>query len=111
MSKNRRTKSKCSFPGCNHYGYNQQHHIVPLELRPRNNKVTVPLCPTCHTKIFHPKSTKGMHSILTEESLEILNTFKTNNGQAIQYRSPITYESFYYMPQDGTFIPAEETPA
>jgi hypothetical protein len=52
-----------------------------------------------------------MHSILTEESLEIIGTFKTNNGQAIKYRSPITYESFYYMPSDETYIPSEEKPA
>lgn len=110
MSKNRRVKSKCSFPGCNHFGFNQQHHVIPLELRPRNNNVTVALCPTCHTKIFHPSSVNGMHSILTNESLEILGLFKTNNGQAIHYRSPITYESFYYTPDDGVYIPHGEKP-
>ena len=51
-----------------------------------------------------------MHSILTDESLEIIGTFKTSDGQAIQYRSPITYESFYYIPQDKIYIPADETP-
>lgn len=109
--KNRRTKTLCSFPGCGHVGYNERHHIKPKELdSSRNNKVTVPLYPTCHRKIFHPSCTKGCHSICTDESLEILGTFKTSNGQAIQYRSPVTYESFYYIPTEDLYIPSEEKP-
>lgn len=105
----------CSFPGCDFQTDNKRyidsHHICPKEVNPsRSNKVTIPLCPSCHRKIFHPKSRYGHHSIISEESLEVLGVFKSSDGQAIHYRSPITYESFYYMTSDGSILSADEKP-
>lgn len=107
-------KHVCSFPGCDFETENRRyidfHHIIPLSLRPRNNHVTIPLCPNCHRKIYHPKCTHGHHSIISDDSLEVLGVFKSSDGQAIHYRSPITYESFYYMTSDGSILSADEKP-
>lgn len=94
-------KYNCSFPDCgfetNSRKLIELHHVTPKEIDPRSsNKVTIPLCPTCHRKIWHPKSKNGHHSILTEESLEIKGIFKSTDGDMILYENPKTKEETYF---------------
>ena len=93
---------KCNFPGCkyetNHRSKIDYHHINPKEIDSSpSNKITIPLCKTHHSLIFHPGVKYGMHSINTENSLKILGLFKSTDGNAILYEN---YEGkqFFYLP-------------
>ena len=94
----------CSFPNCTYETEKRNkidfHHIG---LRQSKNKqyanVVVALCPNHHRTIWHPKATHGMHSILNEDSLEILALYRGTNGNGVHYRNPNTNKEFYYFPK------------
>lgn len=98
-------KYRCHYPKCTYETDNRSlielHHIKPRELDPSPlNKVTVPLCPTCHKLIFHPLVESGQHKINTEKSLQILGIFKSTHGNAVQYKD-FKGKEFFYFPDDG----------
>lgn len=89
----------CHYPGCTYKTENRNkidfHHIVPRELWPRlNQNVTLSFCPTHHRLIYHPETKSGMHSIKSEDSLEILGIFKTTHGYSVEYRNADGIEFF-----------------
>ena len=89
----------CHFPGCTYYTENRNkidfHHIIPKELWPRiNQNVTISFCPTHHRLIFHPDCKSGMHSIQSNDSLEILGIYKNTHGYSILYKKTDGTEFF-----------------
>jgi hypothetical protein len=91
---------KCWFPGCEYETFHRSkidyHHITPREIDPKS-RITVPLCKTCHSLIYHPLVLYGQHSIKTELSIEILGVFDTTTGKAIKYKNNKD-EIIYYCP-------------
>lgn len=50
-----------------------QHHIIPREAGGSNKKFNlVSVCPTCHSLIYSPKATKGIHSVKGSKSIELV---------------------------------------
>ena len=89
----------CHFPGCTYYTENRNkidfHHIIPKELWPRiNQNVTISFCPTHHRLIFHPDCKSVMHSIQSNDSLEILGIYKNTHGYSILYKKADGTEFF-----------------
>ena len=75
--------ANCLFkPSAKHQIHN--HHIVPKELGGGNQKWNlIDLCPNCHSRIFIPDATKGIHSIEAPNSIIILGY--RNNGRLLEY--------------------------
>lgn len=102
---------KCWFPECKYETNNKSliefHHITPKEINPSPlNKVTVPLCPSCHKLIYHPLVKAGQHKLNTEKSIQILNKYKTNTnpiGFSIYYMDYYG-QKWFYCPDDGQKI-------
>ena len=94
----RKIEKECWFPGCNVKNVIHHHHITPREINPnKNNKLTIPLCPTCHSLIFHPLAKNGQHSIIHENSIEILNIYNsTNNSKVLKYKNCKDDKIYYY---------------
>lgn len=102
------SKIMCQFPGCRteltrskiHF-----HHITPREVdKSRKNRITVPLCPTCHSLIFHPKSTSGNHSIKVNESIEILGMFPSTFGEVMHFKKCSDNSTHFYFTKNGDII-------
>ena len=98
---------RCGFPGCDMVlskSLIENHHVVPREIDSRSsNKRTYPLCPLHHKLIFVPESKSGQHSRNTEESIEILNTYKSTNGQTLHYKD-YTGKKYFYFLESGDII-------
>lgn len=62
------------------------HHIQPKECGGCNQKKNrVYFCPNCHIKIFCSLTESGIHSILKEDSIEIVGWFSSTGGRVLQY--------------------------
>jgi len=94
---------KCHFPDCEYETDERSkidyHHVIPRELNKRS-KVTIPLCKTHHAMIYVPQSKSGQHSIKTEGSLIIHNTYTSTQGNSIHYES-MDGDKFYWFPDTG----------
>ena len=88
----------CHFPKCDYQTDNRNkidfHHITPQEIK--KSKDTIPLCKNHHAHIFHPEAKHGQHSINTQESIQILNIFKSTNGKALHFQD-YNNKKFYYF--------------
>lgn len=81
---------KCQFPGCNYETDNKSqihfHHIIPRENNGSNKSFNIiQLCPNCHTKIYSPDSTKGIHSIKNSNSIVLLGWRLSSAGKILEY--------------------------
>lgn len=62
------------------------HHIQPKELNGSDAKENrINLCPNCHRKIYEPSSTKGIHSIKTSNSIQLISKRFSTNGWLLEY--------------------------
>lgn len=61
------------------------HHIIPLELN-GSNKISnrVYCCPNCHSKIYIQTSSKGIHSIKTNDYIEIIRWHTSTTGRLLE---------------------------
>lgn len=95
---------KCWFPGCKYETNSRSkidfHHVTPKEVDPKS-RVTVPLCKTCHSLIYHPKATAGQHSINSPQSIQITAVYESTAGKALECKD---YDGniLYYYPSDRT---------
>ncbi len=61
-----------------------EHHINPKENNVSNDNYNlVYLCPNCHNKIYIPESTKGIHSIKSNDSIIINGWLKSTDGRIL----------------------------
>lgn len=99
------SKIMCVFPGCRkelESNKIHKHHVTPREVdKSKRNKRTIPLCPTCHSLIFHPKSKFGNHSIKAEESIEIVSMLPSTAGQVMQYKKCSDNSEHFYFIESG----------
>ncbi len=94
----------CKFPNCdfetNIKSKIQNHHIKPKEVDPsKSNKVTIELCPTCHSQVFHPEAKHGQHSIKAENSIHIYGVLKSTIGESVHYLDYSDNKEKYYYPR------------
>lgn len=99
---------ECSFPLCNYTTTVKSrihfHHIKPRELDSSPlNKVTIPLCPNCHAKIYVPEVKHGQHTVNSPDSLQILGIYKSNHGNAIHYKD-YNGNCFFYLPETKEIV-------
>lgn len=99
-------KYKCYYPNCTYETNNRSlielHHIKPKELDSSPlNKVTIPLCPTCHKLVYHPLVESGQHALNTEKSIQILGVYKSTQGDSLHYMD-YKGNKYYYFPVDRT---------
>jgi predicted restriction endonuclease len=90
----------CQFPGCNYITDQRSqisyHHIKPKEHGGSDfpfNRIF--LCPTCHTKVFIPEATTGIHSIKGKDSIQIIGKFYSTDGLLISYIDSEGLEQFF----------------
>ena len=80
----------CEFPGCDYRTYEKSqinlHHIKPKELGGVNAKYNrIYLCPTHHTKIYIPKSKRGIHTKKGVDSIIIIGWLQSTGGKVLEY--------------------------
>ena len=83
---------KCQFPGCDFKTDDrmqiEKHHIIPKSLggsHKRNNRIMV--CRSCHSKIYIPGMTKGIHSKNNNSKIEILGWLLSTGGTVLEYKT------------------------
>jgi len=81
---------RCKFPNCGYTTNNRsqihEHHIVPKELNGSDSKSNMLfVCPNCHSKIYCPECSSGIHSILNENSIIIKHKLLSTGGQVLEY--------------------------
>lgn len=92
----------CHFPGCdvefslrNEYDL---HHIKPVSMGGNNKPYNlIPLCPSCHRKVFVPGMKAGHHSIEKEDSIIIYAKLLSTSGIAIEYSMVNNLDKLYYI--------------
>ena len=93
---------KCKFPGCDYETKEKSlidiHHIVPRELGGSNKEFNlIEMCPCHHRKIYIEESSSGPHSKKHEDSIVILNVYKSTNGDVLHFKdSKDTEYSYHY---------------
>ena len=92
---------QCTFPRCDKVlskSLIENHHIVPREVnRSPSNKKVIPLCPLHHKLIYVPEATAGQHSRNTPESIQILNMYKSTEGQTLYYQDYVGTKYYYFL--------------
>ena len=89
---------ECYFPRCifqtEHRSKLDHHHIIPREIS--RSKATIALCKNHHALIYVPESTAGQHSINTPESIQIIQMYKSTDGDVLHYKD-YNGKCFYYF--------------
>lgn len=94
---------RCSFPECTYETSSKAlidfHHILPKSLGGSNKPSNlISLCSNHHRLIFVKEAMKGFHSILQEDSIEILGVLGSTSGSILHYRTcKDNLERFYSL--------------
>lgn len=94
---------KCEFPYCDFETDDRQqieyHHIIPRSLNgsnKSNNRIW--LCRNCHSKIYIPNTTRGLHSKNRPNKIMIIGWKTSTNGKKIlHYKTYDEKEEFYEL--------------
>ena len=83
-------KFKCLFPNCNYETENRSqihnHHIIPKENGGNDsNGNRIMLCPNCHSRVYVPNCTSGIHSINSDNSIVINHKLQSTSGIVLEY--------------------------
>ena len=83
-------KYYCYFPNCSYEASSKalidEHHILPKALGGSNKASNlITLCPSHHRRIYCREATEGFHSIIHEDSIEILGKLSSSNGLILHY--------------------------
>ena len=81
---------KCEFPGCVYKTIHRSrihfHHIIPREFGGNNmNHNLISVCPNCHSRIYIPESSTGIHSVCGNDSVIIERWMKSTGGKVLEY--------------------------
>lgn len=93
-------KYNCVFPKCDKIlakSLIEYHHVTPREIDNNSrNKNIIPLCPLHHKLIYVPESKAGQHSINMPESIQIIQMYKSTDGDVLHYKD-YNGKCFYYF--------------
>jgi hypothetical protein len=81
---------KCCAPECtyqtDHRSQIHIHHIVPRSMGGSNKSFNLlEVCPNCHSRIFVPGATSGIHSKQHDNSFVITRVVLGTSGRLIEY--------------------------
>lgn len=92
----------CEFPYCDYKTSLRSqiafHHILPRSLggnKDNDPKNILTCCHNCHSKIYIPEITNGIHSKKNEDSIIIKKWFLSNEGRILNYIDSNGDEQFY----------------
>lgn len=89
MKKEHHNDHVCTWPGCN--SHKASKHFIDVTRKSNYNKYIF-LCEQHKSMIFHPKAEKGPHSLMYEDSLEVLKKHYDSYGEGVVFRNPRTGE-------------------
>ena len=81
----------CEFPYCN-YTTDERSQITSHHIQAKSDggsnkrKNRIYLCPSCHTKVYIPKSKHGIHSKFGKNSIIILGWLYSTDGRILHYK-------------------------
>ena len=92
----------CEFPGCDYTCDSRSqihsHHIIPKTHNGTNKKHNrIYVCPNCHSRIYVPGVSYGIHSVKTKESIIINGWFNSTNGRVLEYINSSGNIDYYFM--------------
>jgi 5-methylcytosine-specific restriction endonuclease McrA len=92
----------CEYPNCNYQtdirSKINYHHIIPKSKSGSNKNFNrIWLCPNCHTSIYIPEETKGIHSKFNDNSIIILGWKLSTAGKILEYKLINSNEILYYL--------------
>jgi len=83
---------KCEGPACVYTTPDKHqihhHHVIPKSAGGLNKKSNlVRLCPTCHHKVYIPRTKRGIHSIKAKNYMILKGLIASTNGLVLEYET------------------------
>ena len=91
---------RCQFPFCEYEtdvkSHINTHHIIPQEIDGTNDKWNLfRCCPNHHNMIYVPSATSGIHTINSEDSIELLGWVNISGIMYLHFKNYEGEVKFY----------------